>query len=119
LPRASEEARKRWRDARLYQTKVQEALRHFRIPFAMWLLLETLYDLLQHTGDAVSQAVVAEQAGLTKHVVSYWMGIMSEEGYVSREPDDDGRAYRVITTAFGDETLAMCNERLEERGLFY
>jgi hypothetical protein len=26
-------------------------------------------------------------------------------------------AYRVITTTFGDETLAMCNERLAALGL--
>jgi DNA-binding MarR family transcriptional regulator len=83
----------------------------------MWLVLETLYELLEHTGDAVSQAVVAERAGMTKMVVSYWMSLMADEGYVSREPDSDGRAYRVITTTFGDETLAMCNERLAALGL--
>jgi hypothetical protein len=49
--------------------------------------------------------------------VSYWMSLMADEGYVSREPDSDGRAYRVITTTFGDETLAMCNERLAALGL--
>ena len=83
----------------------------------MWLVLETLYELLEHTGDAVSQAQVAERAGMTKMVVSYWMTIMTLEGYVSREPDCDGRAYRVLTTSFGDETLAMCNDRLAALGL--
>jgi DNA-binding MarR family transcriptional regulator len=96
---------------------VQRALRQWRIPFGMWLVLETLYELLEHTGDAVSQAVVAERAGMTKMVVSYWMTLMADEGFISREPDSDGRMYRVITTSFGNETLAMCNERLAALGL--
>jgi DNA-binding MarR family transcriptional regulator len=96
---------------------VQRALRQWRIPFGMWLVLETLYELLEHTGDAVSQAAVAERAGMTKMVVSYWMTLMDGEGFISRQPDSDGRAYRVITTKFGDETLEMCNQRLAALGL--
>jgi hypothetical protein len=41
---------------------------------------------------------------------------MDQEGFIDREPDLDGRAYRVITTSFGDETLEMCNERLTDLG---
>jgi DNA-binding MarR family transcriptional regulator len=116
-PRPTAALREGWRDARLFQTRVQRALRQWRIPFGMWLVLETLYELLERTGDAVSQAQVAERAGMTKMVVSYWMTVLDREGFINREPDLDGRAYRVITTSFGDETLEMCNERLADLGL--
>ncbi|HEX2870499.1 MAG TPA: MarR family winged helix-turn-helix transcriptional regulator [Polyangiaceae bacterium] len=87
------------------------------MPFAMWLLLETLQELLDETGDAVSQNALAERTGLTRHVTSYWMILMSEEGLIDRGPHPNIAAWRVILTELGERTLAACNQRLEAAGL--
>lgn len=115
--RATARARKRWRDARAFQADVQLQLARERVPFAMWLLLETLQELLDETGDAVSQNALAERTGLTRHVTSYWMILMSEEGLIDRGPHPNIAAWRVILTELGERTLAACNQRLEAAGL--
>ncbi len=115
--RRSAVARKRWRDARAFQVDVQTLLARACVQFTEWLLLETLQELLDETGDAVGQAAIAERAGLTRKVASYWLIVMSENALVDRGPASEGTAWRVILTDFGEQTLRVCNERLEEAGL--
>lgn len=117
LARPSAMARKRWRDARAFQADVQQALVPERVPFTMWLMLETLQELLDETGDAVSQNALAERAGLRRQIASYWLIVMSEDALVDRGPHPDGRAWRVILTDLGERTLLSCNQRLEAAGL--
>jgi DNA-binding MarR family transcriptional regulator len=83
----------------------------------MWLLLESLAELIAERKDAVSQSAVAERAGLSRMVTSYWMILMSEEDLVDRGPDEDGRTYRIWMTEAGAATLRQCNDRLEARRL--
>ena len=115
--RPSAATRKRWRDARAFQADVQAALSKQRVSFMEWLLLETVHELCDETGDAVSQNLVADRAGLTRQVASYWMIVMSETGLVDRGPSATGHAWRVILTDLGERTLQACNDRLEEAGL--
>jgi hypothetical protein len=115
--RPTAKARKRWRDARAFQADVQLQLAREHVPFAMWLLLETLQELLDETGDAVSQNALAERSGLTRQVTSYWMIIMDEAALIDRGPHPNIAAWRVILTDLGERTLLRCNERLEAAGL--
>ena len=110
-------ARKRWREARAFQADVRVALSEQRVEFMEWLLLETVRELCDETCGAVSQNMVAERAGLTRQVVSYWLIVMSETALVDRGPSALGVAWRVILTELGERTLQACNERLEEAGL--
>ena len=80
-------------------------------------MLETVQELLDEQGEAVTQAEVARRSGLSERVVSYWMLLLSDLGVVDREPDADGRAWGVILTDLGQRTLQACNDRLEEAGL--
>ena len=115
--RASAAARMRWRDARLFQIHVQQLLASEQVTFMQWLLLETIQELRDETRAAASQIAIAERAGLTRMVVSYWMIVMDEDALVDRGPDADGRAYRVLLTSLGERTLQRCNELLEAAGL--
>lgn len=115
--RRSVAARKRWRDARAFQANVQAVLSKDCVSFMEWLLLETVQELFDETGDAVSQNLVAARAGLTRQIVSYWMIVMSEMALFDRGPAAEGCAWRVILTEHGALTLQACNERLEEAGL--
>ncbi len=113
--RPTAQLRQRWREARQFQTRAQKALG--RYAFFEWLLLEALQELLDETGDAVSQIQIAERAGLTKMLTSYWMGTMSERGLVDRGAALDGRSYRIIMGELGTRVLGQCNERLAAAGL--
>ena len=110
-------ARRLWREARQFQEQAQTQLARSMVPFVEWLLLETLAELIVEEGGAVSQVQVAKRSGLSERVVSYWMVAMSEFGVVDRGPDADGRAWRVILTRLREQTLRVCNDRLEEAGL--
>jgi len=115
--RLSAAARKRWRDARAFRADVQATLVKQHVSFMEWLLLETVRELCDETGDAVSQNLVADRAGLTRQGTSYWMRVMSETALVDRGPSATGQAWRVILTDLGERTLRACNERLEQAGL--
>jgi DNA-binding MarR family transcriptional regulator len=109
--------RRRWREAREFQSNVQRLFKHPTVTFVEWLMLETLQELVEERSQAVSQADVARRSGLTERVVSYWMLLLSDLGVVDREPDADGRAWGLLLTDLGTRTLQACNERLEEAGL--
>jgi DNA-binding MarR family transcriptional regulator len=115
--RASASVRQQWREARVFQEKAQRLFKEPTTTFVEWLLLETLQELIDERGDAVSQAEVARRSGLSERVVSYWMLLMSDLGFVDRGPDADGRAWRVLITDLGERTVRACNERLEAAGL--
>ena len=117
MARPSTAPRKRWRDARAFEAGVQLVLVSERVPFTMWLMLETLQELQDETHDAVSQNALAERAGLRRQIVSYWLIVMSEDALVDRGPHPDGRAWRVILTDLGERTLVACNARLAAAGL--
>lgn len=113
--RPTAQLRQRWRDARQFQTRAQNALKGYA--FFEWLLLEALQELLDETGDAVSQIQIAERAGLTKMLTSYWMSDMADRGLVDRGPALDGRSYRIIMSTLGTRVLGECSERLAAAGL--
>src|SRR5687768_8283634 len=87
--RRSAPVREKWRAARSFQVAAQKELGNVAVPFVMWLLLESLAELIAERLDAVSQAAVAERAGLSRMVTSYWMVVMSDDGLVDRGPDGD------------------------------
>jgi DNA-binding MarR family transcriptional regulator len=115
--RPSARARQQWREARVFQRKAQRLFKEPKATFVEWLLLETLQELIEERGDAVSQADVARRSGLSERVVSRWMRLMGDLGFVDRGPDADGRAWRVLLTELGDRMVRACNERLEAGGL--
>ena len=86
-PRVSSAARARWRAARLFQQQAQLVLATEQVPFVQWLLLETLKELLDEGRESVSQAAVANRAGLARGVGSYWMVMLEEFGLVDRGRD--------------------------------
>jgi DNA-binding MarR family transcriptional regulator len=106
-------ARRRWRAARAFQVSVQQLLAVEGVQFMEWLLLATLRELIEETGDAVSQSAIADRAGLTRQIASYWLITLSEGALVNRQPAAEGQAWRVLLTTLGERTLQSCNERLE------
>ncbi|MES1184216.1 MAG: MarR family transcriptional regulator [Myxococcales bacterium] len=101
----------------MFQQKAQRLFKEPTTAFVEWLLLETLQELIEERGDAVSQAEVARRSGLSERVVSRWISLMSDLGFVDRGPDADRRAWRLILTDLGERTVRVCNERLEAAGL--
>ena len=117
LQRRSSAERRLWHDARLFQERAQRLLGEQNVSFVEWLLLETLQELIDETGDAVSQIAVARRSALSERVVSHWMRVMDDFGFIDREPGDDGRAWRVELSKLGQRMLQTSNERLEAAGI--
>lgn len=82
-----------------------------------WLVLESLFELIQETGDCVSQAMIAERAGLSEMVTSHWLIRMEMNDLLDRGVGEDERTNRVLTTALGEEVLERCSARLAAAGL--
>lgn len=114
--RASATLRRTYRSAREFQAAAQRVLGPRRL-FVEWLLLETITELTKEHGDNVTQSLVATHTGLSRKVVSHWMCLMSELGFVDRGEHMDGRCWGVLLTEMGEDALQDCNERLEAAGV--
>jgi RIO-like serine/threonine protein kinase len=113
---ASAWLRQKYRQARELQAAAQRALGPRR-SFVEWLLLETIAELTKEHGEAVTQNLVATHSGLSRKVVSYWVCMMDDLGFVNRGELMDGRCWGVLLTQMGKDALAGCNERLEAAGV--
>lgn len=113
---ASASLRRTYRRARELQAAVQRVLGPRR-PFVEWLLLETIDELTKELGENVTQSRIATHTGLSKKVVSQWMCVIAELGFVDRGEHMDGRCWGVLLTEMGEDALKDCNERLEAAGV--
>jgi hypothetical protein len=80
-------------------------------------VLETLAELVAEANAPVSQAAIADRAGLSDKITSYWMTMLDELGFVNRAPEDDARAYGVLLSEDGKRLLELLNARLERSGV--
>jgi hypothetical protein len=78
---------------------------------------DSLFELTQETGDCVSQAMIAERAGLSEMVTSHWLIRMERDDLLDRGVGEDERTYRVLTTTWGEEVLERCSACLAAAGL--
>jgi DNA-binding MarR family transcriptional regulator len=115
-PRTTEQ-RKQWRNARHFQRRVQKALQPTGLTFLTWLLLEALHELLEETKEPVSQQAVAERAGISKALASYWMVGMEEDCFIDRGLGEDPRSYLILMLDEGSEVLAHSRRVLQRAGL--
>lgn len=114
--KASAALRQRYRQARELQAAAQRALGPSR-PFVEWLLLETIDELTKEHGAEVTQSQLATRTGLSRKVVSHWMCLLADLGFVNRGEHMDGRCWGVLLSKMGKDALAYCNERLEAAGV--
>lgn len=113
---ASAKVRRTYREARELQAAVQRVLGRRRL-FVEWLLLETIDELTQEHGENVTQNLVATRTGLSRKVVSHWMQLLDDLGFVDRGEHMDGRCWGVLLSEMGEDALAECNERLAAAGV--
>ena len=114
--RASASLRSTYRQARTLEAAAQRALGPRRL-FVEWLLLETVDELNKEHAENVSQNLIAARSGLSRRVVSHWMRLMDELGFVNRGEHMDGRCWGVLLTSMGEDALKSCNECLEAAGV--
>jgi DNA-binding MarR family transcriptional regulator len=87
------------------------------LTFHTWLLLEALHELWAETGEPVSQQAVAERAGVSKALASYWMLRMVEDCFIDRGLGEDARSYLILILEDGAEVLAHSRQVLRSAGL--
>jgi DNA-binding GntR family transcriptional regulator len=84
-----------------------------KLPFAAWLVLVTLYELEREIGEELNQNAIANSAGLSRMVVSYWIAVFEREGWIDRDEHFKPQAFGVGITDSGLRVLHECYERLE------
>jgi DNA-binding MarR family transcriptional regulator len=79
------------------------------------LVLSALDAAFKRADEAVSQAVIAAEAGLDKATVSTLMRALESRGFVDRDVGfGDDRVWRVMITTKGERVLASAVPLLEE-----
>lgn len=116
-PRPTAATRARWRQVKREQLEMKRALAREGMRFVEWLVLESRFELLQETGDCVSQVMIAERAGLSAMVTSHWLIRMERADLLDRGVGEGERSYRVLTSTLGEEVLERCSACLAAAGL--
>jgi DNA-binding MarR family transcriptional regulator len=79
--------------------------------------LSALDAAYRRSGEPVTQAAIAAEAGLDKVTVSAVLRALESRGYISRDiAFGDDRVWQIVTTAKGERVLASAVPLLEEAG---
>jgi DNA-binding MarR family transcriptional regulator len=104
-----------WRDAMAWQRAVNRALRSLGLTHTQVLVMSALDSASKGTEGAVSQSIIAREAGLDKVTVSAVVRSLEGRGLVDRGmTDGDARAWRVILTRKGAVALGAAVRLVEE-----
>ena len=79
-----------------WQRSVENAVVESGLTFTQWLVLDATGQLIEETGDAVSQNDVARRLELDRMTISRVMRVLERKRLVSRGIDLTGRAWRVF-----------------------
>jgi len=91
-----------WRVSAAWQRRIRAALKPHKITHAQFVLLTCLVWLLDRGAEAVTQAALAEQAGLDKVTTGDVLETLEKANLVKRRPHaTDRRAWEVTATASG------------------
>jgi DNA-binding MarR family transcriptional regulator len=96
-----------WRISAAWQRRIRAALKPFGITQAQFVLLTCLIWLQDHRGRRVTQADLAEQAGLDKVTTGDVLQTLEKAGLVTRRPHaKDKRAWEIAATPSGRAKIA-------------
>jgi DNA-binding MarR family transcriptional regulator len=106
-----------WRDAMAWQRAVNRALKKLGLTHTQFLVLSALDAAFKRSGEAVTQAAIAEEAGLDKVTVSTVLKTLDSRSLISRDVGhDDRRSWRIMITSSGERVLASAVPLAEEAG---
>ena len=89
-----------------FQRAVDRSLRPLRLTHTQYWVLACTHELVEVSGDAVSQQRIAEAARLDKMTVSFVVRRLEAKGLLDRDVSASGPALRVIVTAKGHRALS-------------
>jgi DNA-binding MarR family transcriptional regulator len=97
-----------------WRRSVDAVLTAAGLTFTQWLVLDALQELIEETGDAVSQNEVCARVELDRSTVSAVMRLLQEKQLVSRGIDITGRAWRVFLHGRASAILQACEFPIEQ-----
>jgi DNA-binding MarR family transcriptional regulator len=103
-----------WRAAMRWQRAVDKSLAPLGMTHTQYLVLSSARSAVDEVRDAVSQRVIATQAGVDEVTASRLIRKLEARGWLDRGPTfGDLRALRVIVTRSGRRILEQATSRLE------
>ena len=101
----------------MWRRQVKRALSPLRLTFAQWLILQTMAELIEETGDAVSELAVANRLGMDRTTVSQVTWRLARSGLVDVGPAAVWPGLRNFVTTSGERMRREGARRVGEVSL--
>ena len=111
--RATDIRKAEWLAAMRWRRQVQSICSGVGLTFTQWLLLDSTRQLIKETEDAVIQAQIAARTELDQATICTVTQRLEAKGFVDRDVDITGKAWRVILTEKAEQLLSELDPRVE------
>jgi len=105
--------KREWLSALRWRQRMNTCLSSSGIGFTEWLVLDTIWSLVNRTGDAVSENELARELELDSMTIWHALAVLDHRGLVGRGCSMSGKAWRVFVTSKGADLLRAIKPGLE------
>ena len=103
-----------WQISNLWQSKIRILLKNSNITFNEYLILETLYKLIQNKSN-ITQQDICKNSSIDRSVVSLKITILEEKNLITRSQPEDKRSYRLSLTNNGNLLIKSLINNIENQ----
>ena len=89
-----------WQTSNLWQSKIRQILKNSDLTFNEYLILETLYKLIDEQ-DSITQQDICKNSSIDRSVVSQKINLLEEKKLLIRSQPKDKRSYSLFLTDSG------------------
>ena len=89
-----------WQTSNLWQSKIRQILKNSDLTFNEYLILETLYKLIDEQ-DSITQQDICKNSSIDRSVVSQKINLLEEKKLLIRSQPKDKRSYSLSLTDSG------------------
>ncbi len=103
-----------WQTSNLWQSKIRQILKNSDLTFNEYLILETLYKLIDKQ-DSITQQDICKNSSIDRSVVSQKINLLEEKKLLIRSQPKDKRSYSLSLTDSGFELVESFIRNVEKQ----
>ncbi len=103
-----------WQTSNLWQSKIRQILKNSDLTFNEYLILETLYKLID-VQDSITQQDICKNSSIDRSVVSQKINLLEEKKLLIRSQPKDKRSYSLSLTDSGFELVESFIRNVEKQ----